>query len=72
MGDDILIVFCTAPTHDKAEELARGLVDERLAACVNFIPGIRSVYRWEGTVKNEPENQLIIKTTQHRWGALLA
>lgn len=66
-----LLVLCTAPTDSEViKRLARGLVSERLAACVNVIPGITSTYRWEGTVEESSEAQLIIKTEAGRFGAL--
>lgn len=60
---EYIVVFCTAPVGE-AERLAKALVDTRLAACVS-ITGVQSCFRWEGTVSNEPEELLIIKT-QHR------
>lgn len=60
---EFVLVFCTAPAGE-AEELAKALVDSRLVACVN-VTGVRSCFRWEGTVKSEPEQLLVIKT-QHR------
>jgi periplasmic divalent cation tolerance protein len=61
---DVLIGFCTVPDRPAAERIAEALVDERLAACVNIVPGIRSVYRWEGKVEFSDELLLIIKTTR--------
>ena len=52
---DIILVLVTAPTGEKAAELARLLVEEGLAACGNVVPGLRSIYRWEGQVQDEPE-----------------
>lgn len=63
-------MLTTAPDEDVAERLAARAIEGRLAACVNLIPGIRSVYRWEGEVTTEPEVQLIFKTTAARVGAL--
>ncbi len=69
-GDDLRVVFVTAPDVEVAERLARGLVEERLAACVNLIPGIRSFYRWEGAVQDDAEVLLVVKTRTDRLEAL--
>lgn len=67
---DAVVVMVTAPTAEKAAEIARALVEEGLAACGNVIPGLRSIYRWEGTVCDEPECLLILKTERPRVEAL--
>jgi periplasmic divalent cation tolerance protein len=67
---DALVVLVTAPSAEKAAELARTLVEERLAACGNVVPGLRSIYRWEGQVQDEPEALLVLKTTRSRFEAL--
>jgi periplasmic divalent cation tolerance protein len=67
---DALVVLVTAPDADTAAGLARALVEERLAACGNVVPGLRSVYRWEGAVRDEPEALLLLKTTRARFEAL--
>ncbi|MCP3143676.1 divalent-cation tolerance protein CutA [Pyxidicoccus xibeiensis] len=59
---DVILVFVTAPSADKAAELARTLVEEQLAACGNIVPGLRSIYRWEGQVQDEAEVLLLLKT----------
>jgi periplasmic divalent cation tolerance protein len=69
---DALVVLVTAPTAERAAELARALVEERLAACGNVVPGIRSIYRWEGKVQDEAEALLVLKTTRARFDALRA
>jgi len=61
---DFVIVLTTFPADGDAEQLASRLVDERLAACVNILPVMRSVYRWQGVVERADERQLIIKTTK--------
>ncbi len=56
------VVFVTAPELQTAKKLAVGLVKKRLAACVNIIPGIQSIYRWQGRIHDDPEFLLVIKT----------
>nr|VFK15749.1 MAG: divalent cation tolerance protein [Candidatus Kentron sp. LPFa] len=60
------VVFCTCPNHDVAQEIAGALVEARLAACVNIVPGIQSVYRWQGKIEKDDELLLVIKTRQER------
>lgn len=67
-----VIVLTTWPADRDPLALATPLIDERLAACVNVLPPMESVYRWEGTVQREPERQLVIKTTASRLEALHA
>jgi periplasmic divalent cation tolerance protein len=63
MTNDTQIVLCTVPDEAIAQRIASALVEEQLAACVNIVPGITSVYRWKGTVETAPELLLIIKTS---------
>lgn len=67
MQDGPLLVLCTAPDADVGATLARGLVDARLAACVNIVPGLRSFYVWKGEVHDDAEVQLLIKTRRARF-----
>ena len=64
--DQYVVVLTTLPADVDAEKIATELVDARLAACVNILPVMRSVYRWKHQVDHEDERQLIIKTTQER------
>ncbi len=59
---DYTFVYITAPTREEAEKIGRVLVNERLAACVNIIPGMRSIYHWQGKVEQAQEVVVIAKT----------
>lgn len=59
---DVVFVYITAPKREEAEAIGRALVNEKLAACVNIIPGMRSIYRWQGKVEQANETVLIVKT----------
>ena len=63
---DIVLVLTTVPVGDRGDAIARMLVDERLAACVNVLPPMVSFYRWQGGVERDAERQVIIKTTRDR------
>lgn len=63
MADDILIAYVTCPDDETAENIATALIDHNEAACVNIVPNLRSVYRWEGHVEIDNELLLLIKTT---------
>ena len=67
-----MIVLTTLPADGDAEGFASQLVEERLAACVNILPPMRSVYRWKGSVERADERQVVIKTTAPRIAALEA
>ena len=68
----VLLAYCTCPDADSAATIAQALVEERLAACVNRLPGIRSTYRWQGAIEQADEVLLLIKTTADRLQALTA
>ena len=65
-----IVVFCICPDESSADRIASAAVEERLAACVNRLPGIASTYRWQGKVCRGSEVLLIIKTTSERFDAL--
>ena len=69
---EVRVVLVTAPDEEVAGMLARALVAERLAACANLVPRVRSIYRWEGEVQDDAEVLLILKTTAARLPALAA
>ncbi|HZB25051.1 MAG TPA: divalent-cation tolerance protein CutA [Vicinamibacterales bacterium] len=70
MDADYVMALTTLPADADAGEFARTLVDERLAACVNLLPVMESVYRWEGKIEFEAERQIVIKTSRERVGDL--
>ena len=67
-----LVVLCTCPDAEIAARLATGIVGADLAACVNVLSDIRSIYRWQGKVQDEAETLMIIKTTRARYADLEA
>jgi periplasmic divalent cation tolerance protein len=64
---DVLITLVTVPSPPIAARIATALVKERLAACVNVVPGVRSIYAWKGKVCDDRELLLVIKTTRRRY-----
>lgn len=70
MGSGVRTVLVTAPDAATAEELATAVVGEGLAACANLIPGVVSIYRWEGKLQRDAEVLLVLKTTVERCAAL--
>lgn len=69
--ENIRVVFVTLP-RDEADELAKSVVEERLAACVNIVPKIESFYWWDGKVNHDKETLLIFKTSQMKVEALIS
>jgi len=67
---DPIVAFVTCGSEEEALKIANALVEARLAACVNVVAPIRSIYRWEGKIWDEKEWLLIIKTEKHRFDAL--
>ncbi len=70
MHDEAQVILCSVPDMETASTIARALVDEQLAACVNIIPNITSVYRWKGVIEQDSECLLLIKSTCAMWGML--
>jgi len=69
---DKIVVLSTCDSDEHASTLARHLVDKRLAACVNILPGVRSIYRWQDKTEEASEFLLVIKTSRERFTALRA
>lgn len=67
---DKIVVLSTCDSGAQAEELARSLVDQHLAACVNILPGVRSIYRWQGRMEDAAEWMLVIKSRRDLLPAL--
>jgi periplasmic divalent cation tolerance protein len=67
---DKRIVLCSAGSEDEARKIARHLVEHRLAACVNIVPRMESIYRWQGKLESSGEWLLLIKTTVERFPAV--
>ena len=67
----LLVVLTSLPNMDTAKNMARALVEEKMATCVQLIDGMQSVYRWEGKVCEENEVQLSAKTTASKWPEIL-
>jgi len=59
---EVMVVLVTVPDEESGLALARSLVDERLVACANLVPGLRSIYRWQGRIEEAKELLLILKT----------
>ena len=70
--NDLILVLCTFPDLGKARETATALIESQLAACVNLIPAVESIYRWQGAVESAVEVPLLIKTTAAAYPALEA
>ena len=71
-GESVLVVLTTAPGVEDATRIGRILIDERLAACANVMPGLTSIFRWEGDVQEEAEVLVLLKTTEERLEELRA
>ena len=69
---DKIVVLSTCSTADEAAKIARRLVEKKLAACVNLLPGVRSIYRWKGAVEDSKEVLLLIKSRRELFDELRA
>jgi len=67
---EVRLVFITAPSGETSAALARDLVDRGLAACVNVVSGVRSIFSWEGAIEDDVEDLLIVKTSAARFDEL--
>lgn len=72
MGDkkENIVVFITAASEEEAVKIARALVEEKLAGCVNIIRNIRSIYSWQGKIEDEPEVLMVAKTRRGNFKTL--
>lgn len=70
MIDNVLVVLTNCPDVEVADRIARTLVEQRLAACVNRLAPVESVYRWQGAVERATEVPLLIKTTRERYAEI--
>lgn len=66
----VLVILVTAVNQEEARKIGKGMVDAKLAACANIIPGIQSIYRWKGKVVKAQEVLIILKSTRLRYRAL--
>jgi periplasmic divalent cation tolerance protein len=67
---DVIVVLVTCPSPEVGQKIAESVVEDRLAACVNVVPGLMSIYRWKGKICRDPESLLIIKTRRTKFPAL--
>ena len=70
MSSDFRLVLSTCGSREAADRIASALVEERLAACVNVLPGVRSTYRWQGAIETDDEILMLIKTAQTELSAI--
>jgi periplasmic divalent cation tolerance protein len=67
---DTIVVYITSHSEDEAAKIAKAIVEERLAGCVNIVKGIRSIYSWQGKIEDDAEVLMIIKTQRHLFESL--
>ena len=66
-----IVVLATASSAEQADRIARHLIEQRLAACVNILPGVQSVYRWHGAIEQSSETMLVIKSSRPLFDSLV-
>lgn len=71
-GARVLVVLVTTPSFQEAVKIARSLVEEKLAACVNVVPKVTSIYRWQGKIEEEAEALMVVKTIPSAFEKLMA
>jgi periplasmic divalent cation tolerance protein len=64
---EYIVVYITAPAEEEAERIASALVENKLAACVNIVKNMRSIYRWQGKIEDEAEVLMIVKTRKEHF-----
>lgn len=67
-----IVVFSNCPSEEEARRVAKSLVEARVAACVNIVPGVSSIYHWKGAIEEESEWMLVIKSTREQFETLSA
>ena len=71
MASEYCVVFVTAESENEARTVAAAVLEERLAACVNIVPAVRSLYWWDGKIQDDAEVLCIMKTTMNRFDELV-
>lgn len=66
------LIYCTCPNQESAQQIAQRLISDRLAACVNMLPGVSSVYEWQGQIETAQEHLLLIKSPKAHYAAIEA
>ncbi len=66
------LIYCTCPNQEAAAKIAQRLISDKLAACVNILPGVSSVYEWQGQIETAQEHLLLIKSPKARYAAIEA
>lgn len=72
MKSEVVVVLCTFPDFEKARQIGAVLIERQVAACINIMPGVTSIYRWKGEIEEESEVLGVIKTTAEAYPALEA